>query len=345
MKVNSPRKQLFASAAVLLLILVACNLMIARNARKTQRGRLLARVQAMPLQTDCVFLGNSLVEAGCDMDAFLSAWPDNGEGRGAQAVNLALGATSPVEHYLILRQALQRPVTLKYLVYGFFDDQLNAAPEGKWADLVGNRALSYYFPAQAAQFYAPGSVLKRWELEISGNIPMVAERSSAWSKIELLRRSLEEIGMPKKKTNRYGRVDDFGGLEAADVKSFDERCQRVLTDHQGFSAPIQAIIKLAHEHGAKMILVEMPMPSHHRNMFYSSSSWQEMRTHLQALAASQDAVYVSASDWVKDDQDFEDATHLNETGAKHFSSRLASEIARIEPGARQLAARAAGKGL
>jgi hypothetical protein len=336
--VNPVRKQLFASAGVLLLVLAAYNALIAHNARKTQRGRLLARVERMPLETDCVFLGNSLVEAGCDVEAFSSAWPESGGG--LQPINLALGATSPVEHYLILRQALRRPVTLKYLVYGFFDDQLNAPPQGKWSDLIGNRALSYYFPAEAAQFYAPGSILKRWELEISGRIPMVAERSSAWSKIELLRRSLEEIGMPKKKTNRYGRVDDFGGLEAADLKSFDERCQRVLKAQSGFSAPIQAIIDLAHQHGAKVVFVEMPMPSRHRNTFYSSTSWQAMRAHLQGLARNHDAIYLPASDWVKDDQDFEDATHLNETGAKHFSSRLAAEIARIEPNVRNLASRA-----
>src|SRR5689334_14151538 len=176
------------------------------------------------------------------MQTFASAWP---EGRTAlQPINLALGATSPVEHYLILRRALERPVTLKYLVYGFFDDQLNAAPQGKWSDLVGNRALSCYFPREAAQFYAPGSIFKCWELEVTGMIPMIAERSSAWSKVELLRRSLEEIGMPKKKTNRYGRVDDFGALEAADIKSFDERCERVLKGRKGFSEPIEAIIKL-----------------------------------------------------------------------------------------------------
>lgn len=332
---NHPRKQLFTAVTILLLVLVGYNLVIARNAKKTQRGRLLAKVAAIPLQTDCIFLGNSLVEAGCDMDAFSTAWPQNE--RGLQPVNLALGATSPVEHYLILRQALRRPVNLQYLVYGFFDDQLNAAPQGKWTDLIGNRALSCYFPDEAAQFYAPGSVLKRWQLELTGMIPMVAERSSAWSKIELLRRSLEEIGMPAKKTNRYGRVDDFGALEAVDVKSFDDRCRRVLDSQNGFSAPIQGIIELARQHGAKVIFVEMPMPSRHRDTFYASPAWQAMRTHLQKLAAGQQVAFLSASDWVKDDQNFEDATHLNETGAKSFSSRLAAEISRIRPGVGNLA--------
>src|SRR5207237_10699942 len=122
---------------------------------------------------------------------------------------------------------------------------------GKSSALVGNRALSCYFPADAASFYAPGSTLKRWQLELTGRIPMIAERSSAWSKIELLRRSIEEVGMPPKKTNRYGRVEDFGALEASDVQSFNARCDNVLKGRSGFSAPIQAILWLAREHCAR----------------------------------------------------------------------------------------------
>ena len=40
------------------------------------------------------------------------------------AVNLGLGATTPVEHYLILKRAFSQPVHIKYVIYGFFDDQL-----------------------------------------------------------------------------------------------------------------------------------------------------------------------------------------------------------------------------
>jgi hypothetical protein len=343
--VNASRKQLFVSIAVVVVVLVGYNALIAHNARKTQRKRLLTKVETMPLETDCVFLGNSLVEAGCDLDAFRSAWPSGAKEKQLQPMNLALGATSTVEHYLILKHALERPVKVKYLIYGFFDDQLNAPPQGRWSDLVGNRALSYYFPAEAAALYAPGSTWKRLELEMSRCIPMVAERSTPWTKVEILRRSLEEIGMPKKKTNRYGRVEDFNGLEAADIKSFNERCEKVLRNsgklngEAGFSTPIQAIIRLAHDHGSRVILVEMPMPSRHRDTFYSSPSWAKMREQLQKMAAREGTYYLAASDWVKDDGKFEDATHLNEAGAKDFSARLAAAVSGIpEPETTQMAA-------
>jgi len=51
-----------------------------------------------------------------------------------------------------------------------------------------------------------------------------------------------------------------------------------------------------------------------------------MRAYLQTLALQNHAVYISASDWMKDDHVFEDATHLNEQGAKVFSAKLAETL-------------------
>jgi len=228
------------------------------------------------------------------------------------------------------------------LIYGFFDDQMNAPSRGEWADLIGNRALSYYFAEDAAALYAPGSRLKRAQFEITRCIPMLAERSSPWGQVEMLRRAMEDVGMPPGKTNRYGRVDDFKKLEATDLKSFSQRCESALSRGVPFSAPIQGIILLAQEHGAKVILVEMPMPSRHRQIFYSSAGWKRMRKHLQELARASGTYYVSASDWVQDDTMFEDATHLNEVGAKNFSTRLATAISRITSPETEVARRRPG---
>jgi len=295
-----------------LALLTAFNALIHFTSRKSQRQQLLARLDHLPPQTDLLFLGNSLVEAGCDTVAFQTAWPDRNRVPSPQ--NVALGATTPVEHYLILKRALERSSGVKCIVYGFFDDQLNAPARGDWQELVGNRALSYYFPGQAASFYAPGSTLKVWQMWAVGHIPMLADRSSLWGKVELLRRSIEDIGMPKRPTNRFGRVEDFAALEAKDVPSFVARCNTIVQQQRGFSPAILAMLHLAHEHGIQVLLVEMPLPSRHRQLFYSTPIWNEMRAYLQALAMQEEASYIPASDWVSDDK-FEDVTHLNEAGA------------------------------
>lgn len=315
--------RLFGALALLSLVLVGFNGLIARTARSSYRRQMLTRLDHLSPQADCIFLGNSLVEAGCDVAAFSSALPPNA-GR-LSPVNLALGATSPVEHYLILSRALQHPLHLKYLIYGFFDDQLLTPARAQWADLVGNRALDYYFPAQAASFYAPGSRLETWELRLTGDVPMLADRSSYWGKVELLRRVVEDVGMPGHKSNRFGRVEDFAALEAKDLPSFVQRCATG-RELEAFSAPIREIIRLGATSGAKVVLVEMPMPSRHRQIFYSSPAWAELRAHAQSLARREHAVYLTADDWVADDRAFEDATHLSQEGAKIFSRQLAQAI-------------------
>lgn len=321
-------KRLFLAAGLALAILACYNVAIAYTSRTSQRQRARSALERLPANTEVMFLGNSLVEAGCDVAAFASAWPR--EAQAEPAINLALGATTPVEHYLILHRALERGVRPKYLVYGFFDDQLNAPVHGEWSDLVGNRAFSYYFPNEAAELYAPNSTLKKLELRFTQRVPMLAERSSLWTQVELLRRRIEDIGMPPKKTNRFGRVDDFGALEAKDIASFNRRCASVVESDGGFSRPLREILRLAHAHDIKVVLIEMPMPSRHREIFYASPVWPRMRAHLQKLAALEGATYLTASDWVKDDGKFEDATHLNEAGAKFFSTRLAETIAHME---------------
>ena len=323
------KKNLFIPIAIALVILLVYNFAIGVAARKTQRKHLLTAIEHLSPATDCIFLGNSLMEAGGNATVFQASWPQTNAS--PSAVNLALGATTPVEHYLILKRAFNQPVHIKYIVYGFFDDQLNAAPDGKWEDLIGNRAFSYYFARDAAEFYTPNSRIGEWRMELTEHVPMVAERSSLWDRVELFRRRLDEIGMPAQKVNRFGRVGDFNALEAKDVPSFTQRCETIVRGQKGFSAPIQAMIDLAHEHGAQFFFVEMPMSPRHRETFYSLPVWQEMRTHLQALASAQNTTYIMASDWVSDGTNFEDTVHLNEQGARCFSARLATALSRLNP--------------
>jgi hypothetical protein len=321
------KRRLFIPLVILMVILFTYNILIHFAAKKTQRQHLLSVIDHLPPSTECLFLGNSLIEAGCDASAFESAWSHGG--RGPIAANLGLGATTPVEHYLILKDAFSRGLHIQYVVYGFFDDQLNLTPAGNWNDLIGNRAFSYYFPKDAATLYEPNSRLTEYRMELTEHIPMLAERSSLWDKVERLRRQLDQIGMPKQKLNRFGRVADFNALEAKDVPSFVQRCDAIVRSRESFSAPIQAMIDLAHQNGAKFYFVEMPMSPRHRQTFYALPVWTETRAYLQSLAQQQHATYIVASDWVQDGTNFEDTVHLNEQGARAFSARLATVMSRL----------------
>ncbi len=327
------KRRLFIPLAIALGILAIYNVLIHFGAKKTQRQHLLSVIDHLPASTECIFLGNSLIEAGCDATAFQSAWRQTDDS--PLAVNLGLGATTPVEHYLILKRAFEQDPDIKYVVYGFFDDQLNVPPSGKWEDLIGNRAFSYYFPKDAAAFYAPHSRLTECEMEMANRIPMLVERSSLWDKVELFRRQLDQIGMPQQKVNRFGRVGDFNALEASDVPSFTQRCETVIHSQMGISAPVQAMIDLAHQHGAKFYFVEMPMSPRHLQTFYSLPVWTGMRDYLKLLAARDQVAYIAASDWVPDGTNFEDTLHLNEQGARAFSAQLGAVMSQMTSNAAQ----------
>jgi hypothetical protein len=325
---------LFTAAGVALSLLVGWNILIHRMAQRSDRHRLLARLQHLPPNTDCIFLGNSLVEVGCDAEVFRKKWPAQEDN--PTPVNLALGATTPVEHYLILKAALDQGMKPKYVIYGFFDDQLTTGARGEWQDLVGNRAISYYFADEAAGFYAPDSLMKKWQLRLTARIPMTAERSSLWGRVEEVRRRIEEIGLPRQTANRFGRTRDFVALEAADADSFNRRCEFAASQPTKFSGPVQGIIDVARNSGAKVIMVEMPMPSRHRAIFYSGAAWASLRKHLESVCRQEQAVYISAADWINNDAEFMDVTHLNEQGARRFSARLATEVAGLSGGKSQL---------
>src|ERR1041385_726897 len=61
----SRRKTFLICGAIALLILVSYNLVIHYVAASSQRRQLLSDLQHIPPTTDCLFVGNSLVEAGC----------------------------------------------------------------------------------------------------------------------------------------------------------------------------------------------------------------------------------------------------------------------------------------
>lgn len=322
-------RRLFTALGVAVALLLAYNLAIAVTSHTTQRRRMLAMVEHPPANATCVFLGNSLTEAGIDPAAFTAALPATA--RDLVPLNLGLGATTPVEHALIWRKALESPTFRpRFLVYGFFDDQLNAFVRGDWPDLVGNRAFSYYFPRRAAAFYAPNSALVPWELRATAAVPMLADRSSLWTKVEHLRRAFEAVGMPPVKVTRFGRVADFAALEDSEIASFNRRCAAIVDGHLGFSAPVADIFRRAREHGIRVILLEMPMPSKHREAFYASPVWTRLRAHLRHLAAAEGITYLSAADWVRADGEFEDAMHLSPAGAKDFSGQLAKVFAGMD---------------
>jgi hypothetical protein len=293
-------------------VLAAANLGVRRLAENSVPRQLLRHGDGSQPATD-LFLGNSTMAAGLDETTFAAVQPRR------RPLNLALGATGPVEHLLIYHQQKKHRGAAVY--YGFLDTQLTDAPQGSWDKLIGNRALSYYAdPETAIRFYAKDSPFEALAFRFVAKVPMLVERVAIWAKVERLRRILGEIGFPKKETNRFGRAEDFVLLEP-DPGEFARKCERAAVDRVSLASPVAALIREAEEGGSKVYVVEMPMTFGHRERFYSGPQWAAYRMHLIDLVQSAGAVYVAGADWVADDG-FADHLHLNEAGSRSFSTRL-----------------------
>lgn len=292
-------------------VLVAANAGVWVLARNSIPRQVLRHGEQSQPATD-LFLGNSIMAAGLDEAAFDLAKP-------GRPLNLAIGDTDTVQHYLIYRQQDKHRTAAVY--YGFFDTQLTETLDGGWDALVGNRAMAYYVdPEVAISLYYADSPVKAFTHRLIAKVPMLVERRTLWGNVEKSRRALGEIGMPKKVTNQFGRAEDFSLLEAK-PQEFAQQCKRMVVDRVPLARSVAAIFHLAKERGKQVYIVEMPMPKSHRKLFYNKPEWKSYRAYLVKLVREAGGVYVLASDWIGEDG-FADHLHLNKVGAKLFSSRL-----------------------
>ena len=300
------------------LCLVALNVVVARLSRHSVTRQTVRRLDAAGPVTD-LFLGNSLVAAGIDVGVWRRTRPE------AVGLNAGLGASSPVEHNLLLRRGLAtRP---RRVVYGYFDRQLTAPVANGFGELVGNRALVYQVDAATAAGYLADDPATALRLRLTGLAPVLVDRLAIWSKVEKLRRRLGGIGMPPARTNRFGRAEDFALLEPVDADAFAAACDADVAADLPLPACVEDMIRLADRSGAEFVAVEMPMTARHRQAFYDTASWRRYRAWLAARIGRAGGHCIDASDWVADDL-FADHLHLAPQGAAEFTRRLG----RVLPG-------------
>jgi hypothetical protein len=318
---NPSLRRVIVSFSVAAALFVAFNISVAWMARNSVPRQLLRQIDRTRGVTD-IALGNSLMFSGFDPDAYdraLAADP-------VVAMNAGLGASSVVEHLEILSRALERDDSIRVAIYGFFDFQLTDPPVATVSDLFGNRAISYYAaPAIALQFYEM-PLRDQIEFRLLRHVPVWVDRGVLWSEVEKLRRAMGQVGMPAVATNQFGRAADFARLEASSPAEFEKECRLAIDGARGLSRPIVQLIADARAHGARVVIVEMPLPPAHQQKFYSLPAWQEYRKYIADRIRDCGADYVQASDWINDPSEFQDPLHMTESGAAEFSRRLATTI-------------------
>ena len=174
MKKLKPSKFLIQATIAISLIAVF-NILIVYKSWNTVPRHTLRDAQSSENATD-LFVGNSLMAAGFEAKVFESNLSNR------KAINLGLGSSSPVEHYLLLKSSTNHPKATIY--YGFLDTQLTDSIKSDYESLFGNRAASYYIePEVAISLYAPDDFLKAWQLRLIGKVPMLVERAAIWANV------------------------------------------------------------------------------------------------------------------------------------------------------------------
>jgi hypothetical protein len=306
------------------LVVIAFNLTIEYFSPNLPPQQLLQRIREKSPSARLIFLGDSQMAADADPVAFSQACSF-----APPALNAGLGATYASEHCLILEYLLPYARSADTVIYGFFDTLLTEAVPATWHDLVGNRAVAYLFPDRASALLAGGDAGELWRMRAIACLPMVRERMSIWAKVERLRRRLSGFGLPQEVADRFGRAKDFTVFEPRNRVEFEARLNSAVEKHRPLNRSVQEIVDLCAANHLKLYLIEMPVPTTHRDRFYETESWAAYRQHVQRLVASAD--FVDASDWLGD-ENFADPLHLNAIGATAFSARLAQEICRMPAG-------------
>src|SRR5215467_2357165 len=309
-------RQFAATLVVCCAILAAANLAVERLTARTVSRRLLAETRGAS-NAQIIALGNSLMRSGFVADTFTAADSPNAK---PTAFNLALGASTPVEQLLLLRDGLRSFTKPRLLLYGFYDFQLTDPVSFSNADIIGNHDILYYQEPEFARAYFSMSRYEGAAFEINRRAPLLAERGAVWGKVELLRRRLGQQGMPRQESNEFGRAADFTLLEARNREDFDEHCRQA--EGSGLNEPVREIIREAQQRGMKVVFVLMPLTPRHLHTFYDSAGWSAYQRHIRKLLLQQDTAYLDASRWIREPSRFGDALHLTPAGAEEFSRRL-----------------------
>ncbi|MFY0580619.1 hypothetical protein ACN28S_45930 [Cystobacter fuscus] len=176
--------------------------------------------------------------------------------------------------------------------------------------------LAYAFPEDAAALYAPGSWETAWRFRAMSLLPMLAERTTLWSKVETLRKAMGAWGMaagtaPKEE----------------DLEELARRLGRVVHEDRGLSPAVKELFRLAETRGSRMIVVAMP--DGRPPGFHDGPASRALRAYNRAQVEAAHGLYIDASQWVVEREYYKaDGVHLNPEGARLFSERLGRELSR-----------------
>jgi hypothetical protein len=297
------RRRLARFAIMVVAGLLMLNIGITIIERNNPTRILAARLQKAS-NNDYLFLGNSLIAAGIDMDVCTK--------QRLKCLNAGIGSTQSSEHAAIAQEAIASGVRGK-LIYGFMDLTLSESPEPGWK---GNRSIAFHLKnVNIPESYGLNGV-SRYDFILRQNVPLLTYQDSLWAKVE--RQSA---------TNTLGRASDYSALVDGSSERFAARVRNAMAKTWLLCPEVMRLLNAAAKDGREVVFVVMPMPAKHRNAYYRTPDWQ---AYLDRLATELDALGARLvnMDEMALDSDFADEVHLSPAGATAFTEFLLPELVR-----------------
>jgi hypothetical protein len=311
-------------AAILCLLCGACavllgfNLLVAGYARS--QGEMLLKQMPQGAEYDVLLLGNSTMARSVDAETVAKE-------SGLRVLKLALGGVSAQEECLLLEEFFSRGNKAKRVVLGFHDMHLEGMKLHRWSELSGANNLGYFTDAVRMREVYELNALESAKVKLTSYLPMLVRRSNLWAKVEALRRRMSDLGMPNATAaTADGRVEDFKFYPylLKDREVAHVEMQALVESEAELSLPLQRILAACVQHGAKLVVLEMPLLSERVAICEKDSRWQNYRSYREQMLKEAGAQWLSQLRWSGQASDFADPVHMTEEAAVRFSKALAA---------------------
>src|SRR5262249_39617879 len=151
------------------------------------------------------------------------------------------------------------------MIYSTIDMRLTERRDDRFYQWRGNRALPYYTDTELAYQIGVQSRIDLLFMQVLKHIPMFVERGEIYREVNIRRTELGNLGMP---VGNQVRCWENPG------ESVDGFLWRVEKDRaQSLSPQVLELLRTARKHGARELVVNVPVMSKHRKKFYSTSQW------------------------------------------------------------------------
>jgi hypothetical protein len=298
-----------------------------------------ARLRAALAAGDrCVTLvGDSRVVAGYDAAALGQGLSTTGSS-GPCSANIAIGALKVSGMAVALREYLSRGGAPRLIVVGNAADTL-LAPEqpADPASFIGNEAvqLAWSRPSDVHILY-PGfpttNVLafdQGFRFSVARSTALGTYLSIAWQKVQVLQ---DRAAGLQQKVNTFGALADMDAYGKNLEQAARARLAKIMAgpEAERLDRSFLEIERHARAAGARLIVVELPMPPRFQRAVTGTPEARSFRSWLAGRLSRERGILIDLSEpeWLRPEH-FGDVLHLNEQGAALFSDALGHEIARF----------------